>query len=262
MLSVCVLLFGPHPDLARKVLDSIADSAPPPDIVSDLRVGMNDVSQETTDYVFTWAGTRLPHLPISLYVPPWNVGKYPLMRRMFYDERHALADHVMWFDDDSHLLADTGPAWWQQVHKLALAHTQVGQRWRIAQRKLQYQGIRAQPWYRGLPLHPNYKYTFCTGGWWIANSNFLRTWNYPFPEIHHNGGDSILGELLRQQQQSMLHFDRGVAINVGGRKGRRGLGVALREEVYPWQNGAPVPPGSMPCHAFDCHIHRFAPIVS
>lgn len=259
MLSICVLLYGPHPELARRVLGSIVGSDPPEYVVTDLRIGLNAVSPETRDYVFHLAGTQLLHLPVTIYEPPRNVGKYPLMRRMFYDPRQPLADHVMWFDDDSYILHGYGPAWWQEVHGLARRYTQIGQRWKIPQRGQQYLGIQAQPWYTGQPVFPHYKFGFCTGGWWVASTPFLHCWNYPFPEIFHNGGDSILGELMRQQQRPVLHYDQGVKINEGGRRGRRGIGVALREEVYPWQNGTPGAGPDLSHHNFDCPIHRFTP---
>jgi hypothetical protein len=98
-------------------------------------------------------------------------------------------------------------------------------------------------------------YRFATGGWWVANMDFLRRWDYPFKALHHNGGDSILGEVLRQQGLTPKHWAEGlrchceacssrtlpssaigrVHINVGGRKGRRGIGVT--NEQYVWASG-------------------------
>ena len=163
----------------------------------------------------------------------------------------------MWFDDDSY--APHGdPGWWDR----AAAHwasrpsdcVQTGVLHKIRQRGLQFDGIRQQPWYRGKTVSSGSLFTFVTGGWWIADRGFLRRWDYPFPALHHNGGDSILGELIRQQNQVMLPagslaacgcescVSRAVAprlpvvhVNVGGRKGRRGLGVS--NERYVWEDG-------------------------
>ena len=87
----------------------------------------------------------------------------------------------------------------------------------------------------------------------MAKSKLLLDLDYPFVELYHNGGDSILGEAIRQQGKVMAQFKqlqchcescnpRGVTIsapvvhiNVGGRKGRRGIGIT--GEKYVWSDG-------------------------
>ncbi len=68
-------------------------------------------------------------------------------------------------------------------------------------------------WYTGRPVDPPYRPSFIQGAWWTADLAALKEWNYPFPELHHNGGDVILGELARQQLWSWKKFNEGVAIN-------------------------------------------------
>jgi hypothetical protein len=173
---------------------------------------------------------------------------------MLYDS--LLASHIMYFDDDSHLTTRDSN-WWREVHELAESCTMLGQIWKIPQRKQQYLAIREQPWYTGQPVDAKHWFRFATGGWWVADRRFLWKWNYPFPEIYHNGGDSILGELVRQQQGNLVKFHRGVLVNVGGRESRRGIGVA--EEVYVWQNYVLGQDVSLSHHDFPCRVHTYHP---
>lgn len=256
-VSVCVLLYGPYPQLAERLLASIEDSNPPHKLLADIRIGVNAVCSDTRKLVWDFAGNKMLHVPVYVYDAGYNVGKYPLMRRMFYDPARPVAERIMWFDDDSYLTT-AGPAWWRQVNQLAERHVLVGQTWTIRQRGRQYLGIQAQPWYTGKPVSESHKFFFCTGGWWVADSGFLKRWDYPFLELYHNGGDSILGELVRQQGGKIAKFDSGLVINEGGRKSRRGIAVALREEVYPWQNYADGQGPDLSKHDFNCTIHTFA----
>ena len=157
----------------------------------------------------------------------------------------------MWFDDDS-WLASPEDVWSDLRRYQVSGATVLGSPHRIRQRGRQYEMIRRQPWYTGLPVDAHHRFTFATGAWWVADPLFLRKHDYPFPGLHHNGGDSILGELVRQQRGQILRFPRSVChcescggrqrvaggavhINGGGRAGRRGLGV--KQEKYVWEDG-------------------------
>jgi hypothetical protein len=273
--SVCSVLYGDFPALAAKLLGSLAQS--PCREVSDYRFGLNAVSQATHDLVLDFCSRQA--VPCHLYCPPQNVGKYPLLRRMLYDEDRPVACWLMWFDDDSYLDEQCGDNWWQGVAQELRGSNALllGVPHRIKQRGAQHLGIQAQPWYTGQPVNPGHRFLFAQGAWWVAESAFLRDWNYPFPEIFHNGGDSILGELVRQRQAHFhysklavchceaclrphhgaapLAYEGKVHLNVGGRKGRRGIGVD--GETYPWQNYVP---GQAPCldhHQFVCQVHSY-----
>lgn len=266
MFSVCVLLYGDYPELARRTLESIEAA----DEIADFRIGMNACSQQTREFVHTWALRRFHYRPVYLYedAANRNLGKYPLMRQMLRDR--TCADRIMWFDDDTFIDADK--SWWTLADRVSRNRTQVGAIHTIMQRKRQHEVIRQQPWYAGKLVNEKHRFQFVTGGWWIANTAFLLQWDYPFPAIHHNGGDSILGELIRQQGGTMVGFPQGaqchcencrrplvlgarpvVHINVGGRKGRRGMGV--KDERYVWADG-----DSCPCllhQSFELKITRY-----
>lgn len=237
MISVNVLLFGDYTALAKRCLGSIAESIDP-GVVSDIRIGVNCIGEATQRYVLDFAA-RCP-VRCLLYEPEGgqNRLKYPLMRRMLYDaERPITASHVMWFDDDSFLtgwsLAGTTQKWWKLVSLEAERTALLGSVYTMTSPHppAVAEAIAAQPWYTGLTMTPAYKPRFCTGGWWVARYELLKTWNYPFPELKHNGGDTILGELCRQQGERMQHFSLGVKINADekGRESkakRRGMQTA------------------------------------
>ena len=85
MFSVCTVTYGDYPDLISQTLGSIKEHFH--GHIKDIRVGLNAVSDDTLKCVLDWAGT-LRHCPVYVYqeVNNANVGKYPLMRRMFTEE--------------------------------------------------------------------------------------------------------------------------------------------------------------------------------
>jgi hypothetical protein len=270
MFTVCVLLYGDYPELAKRVLGSISSTH----LVGEVRLGLNAVSEATFSFAQEWAAEKSASVPVKTYRPSGNknVGKYPLMSRMFVGLRTS---HVMWFDDDS-FLVNAVPEWWQTVLSHAALFDVYGSLHRIKQRGNQYLAIPQQSWFGGKPVSPRHVYDFATGGWWVGNVGFLRKWGYPFPQLQHNGGDSVLGELVRQQGAKLGHASTSVAvcyceacakvsqairsrpiggvnINVGGRAGRRGIGVS--EENYVFSDGNPFP--SLLHHSFDVEVLNY-----
>lgn len=254
MFTLAAIFYGDYPELASRLLTSISDHLH----VSDIRLGLNEVSPKTQEFVHNWALSQMKKVPVTVYqeLNNKNVGKYPLMRQMLYDK--PLAKKLMWFDDDSYLNAKY--TWWENMyvksqHRFPI---QIGAVHKIMQRNKQFEVIKQQPWYTAKVLNHRHLYTFATGGWWIADSAFLTKWDYPFKALYHNGGDSILGELIRQQDEVIYNAKEFVQchcescirsgiikqlnvvhINVGGRKGRRGIGRT--NEYYVWSDGNPDP---------------------
>lgn len=258
-ITVCVLVYGDHPELARRCLSSILDGADY-DVIADVRVGLNAVSPAVAAYVHR-AGFRARGegcRDFYTFTPSHNVGKYPLMRRMLYSGRVRKPDDlVMWFDDDSFLdggsLADL--TWWKKVRDRMDLHDVIGSIYGLTPpryRPGQKEGIKAQPWYAGKPLDPTPP--FATGGWWVARWGLLKQWDYPFKALHHNGGDSILGELCRQQGLRLGQFKEGVAINWDGgesRAERRGI-----SSPWPWEGYRPGQEVDDSHHLFDCAVSQ------
>lgn len=253
MFSVCSTLYGNYFGLAHRLLSSIRHF----DLIKDIRLGLNAVSEETKAFVLDWARQNSCYCPVYVFEDheQRNLGKYPLMRQMF--AYRPLADKVMWFDDDSYLDDAIDLSWWQAAEQAATKATQIGALHVIMQRGKQHEVIVQQPWYNLKIVNQRHRFRFATGGWWVADSFFLRLWDYPFVDLYHNGGDSILGELIRQQGKTLTQFSQlqchceacrikgiqkrlpVVHVNVGGRKGRRGIGVT--DEKYVWSDGNPAP---------------------
>ena len=274
MWSVCTMTYGDYPELIGKTLDSIHDQFNAR--VQDIRIGLNEVSEDSFARVMRWCeGFRLCPVYVYQEVDNRNVGKYPLMRRMFYERPSPLkeAEGIMWFDDDSYLDDGVTDAWWDKVENVSRTSAVVGLQHFMGTRGNQWQGIMDQPWYQEQKIQKRHRFTFITGGWWLAKAEFLEEWDYPFPEIYHNGGDSILGELCRQQRASILDFKEGaqchadccykkvdrrgvVHVNVGGRKGRRGIGKKVADEVYPWQFYGERPE-TYDHHQFDIRMYKY-----
>jgi hypothetical protein len=217
MFSVNLLVYGNYPELAARCLGSIVKTADPT-LVAEVRVGMNEVCDATRDLVTA----AMDSSPVPFYVyeekkSGANVLKYPMMRRMLYDPQHPLPyqwqPRVMWFDDDSYVKG--GKEFWR---KAADAFEAAGSplmgscyhacyHWTDAETRAFY----GQPWYGRQPVSP--MPMFVTGGWWVADLEFLSKWDYPFRELRHNCGDIILGEVMRQQGLKPHHYRDGVAIN-------------------------------------------------
>ena len=266
MFSVCAILYGDYPNLAKDLLSSFRYTAH----IQDIRLGLNAVSKETKEYVEGWATKQMRSCPVYIYEEEQgtNLGKYPLMRQMFKDRQ--LAAKTMWFDDDSFLDA-TYTDWWDKALAMSQQYTQVGALHKMVQHGRQHEVVIKQPWFTGKPFNARSLYVFATGGWWIADTAFLAKWDYPFADLYHNGGDSILGEVVRQQGGSLGEYHKGVQcycencqktniklnavvrINVGGRSGRRGLGKT--DEQVLWKDGNVNP--SLAHQSFELKITRY-----
>lgn len=252
--SVNVLFYGDHAPLAVRCLSGLLRTADW-SLVDDVRFAFNAVSTATQQYV-TQVGHDLP-VPCYLYRPQHgvNVGKYPLMRRMFYDPRVPLrSSRVMWFDDDTYFRPTASAAWWSEVWQLSQQWKLIGSLYHMLSRGRQYLAVPQQPWYTGKQLLPRHRFTFCTGGWWVADFAMLRRWEYPFPELHHNGGDTMLGELCRQQDTPIYRFNRDIAINAdetGAESSSKRRGMESR---WIWQDYVAGMPTQLEHQNFECEI--------
>lgn len=258
--SVCVLTYGDYPGLARRCLGSIIESSPWR-YVADLRIGANNISDSTSAVLVKMLDSLAGRVSIPVYsyaagLGGERVGKYPLMRRMLYDAGLPLSDYVVWFDDDSFIDPSLGEAWWRDLASFVDANDadMVGSLYRLTggYRPSQADGIRNSRWYAGKEIgNP----LFATGGWWAARSSVLAAWDYPFPEIDHNGGDSILGQLIHQRGYKLCAYKRGVYINWDGSRGgesrarRRGFTTS-----WPYEAGHVPPSHDFPC-LVTCHTH-------
>jgi hypothetical protein len=144
----------------------------------------------------------------------------------------------MWFDDDSYIRS-YNRKFWEEAYRWA-GHDLVGSKYSIQLKIPQVVAAQKQPWWTGKPLpvikgyaHSTY---FYQGGWWIADTAKLKRWDYPFPVIKHNGGDSMLGLLAYQQGWTPKDWKDGMAINanaLGAESEAKRRGAVTR---WPWED--------------------------
>lgn len=266
--SLLILLYGDFEILARRCLDSIRRTLPasPSTLLSEAQIGGNELSvgsQAVARDFLSWLGAQ--GVPGRLLLPERNVGKYPLMRRMLYDNPPAPGTLVMWVDDDTFFTA--GHAWTAVPQLIREGAALVGQYpWYMPLQGQQWEWIRQQPWYNpgvGEPKKMCRKgrcgrwLTFVQGAWWVARRSLLMGYDWPIPELHHNGGDSMLGELCRHIGAKISPYDRGLAINADehgqhSRSARRGI----TQNRVGW-TGKPMT--DFPHQVFSCVEELFGP---
>jgi hypothetical protein len=230
LFSVQVLCYGDHLDLAQRCLGSIEPQvARCPQFVQDIRIGLNRVSPDTLSYVREWAHrVANDRLTVMLYRMDQNACKYPVMRKMFRNLSYPLPPWVMWFDDDSYI-KERDPeffaTWAANCNRAEPDMAMVGENdWERRLLGNQAAYFRSKPWWRGLTWGgrkgPAWV-PFITGGWWILRREIIDRYDWPDPDLHHNGGDQLLGVLLRQQGFKTRMSDKAtVAVNADD-KGQR-----------------------------------------
>lgn len=256
MFDVNVLLYGDHRDLARRCLESIQKTIDPK-LAAVVRIGLNAVTPQVKDEAWRLASKMPVITHIYWETSNRNVWKYPMMRKMIRDrERPVEAPYVMWFDDDSFLVDRSDRLWWSKAEIATRGpQTVTGSVYKLTKgfRGPQFSWIEGQPWFKqrniqGIPR-------FAQGAWWMAKTIFLDRWDYPFPELRHNGGDSMLGELLHQQGHTIKHWNTGVAINADHRGAESA--AKRRGDVTAW-------PGERGCtgtkhQEFEVTVQTFMP---
>lgn len=204
--TIMVLMYGNHFPLAKRCLDSIKSFARP-EKSFHLRLGLNEVCDQTQRY----AGLFNPEYMVA---SPTNRHKYPVLRDLLYAKK-VETPFVMWFDDDSFLTpqAASKHGWLAHIAEKMKDFDFMG-----ASRRIRWQGnqpawVRAQPWYAGKDPADRDWIKFITGGWWVARTEILYKYNYPWPELDHRGGDTMWGECCFQQDVRVANYNHGVCGN-------------------------------------------------
>jgi len=240
-LTVCVLCYGPHPELAKKCLSSLLASVPIERL--DIRVATNQVPQVTIDYLRT--------LPITkLYINSENRHKYPVMREMLYDEKRPIStNYFLWLDDDTWVVK---PQWINDLCQTIITNHHYNFRMygNLMYHDLKHyakdggrpdQWFKAAEWYRdkqfrnrgGQVESPNGSVIDFAVGWcWAMETAAMRAANVPCPRLGHNGGDITIGEQMHQAGYGIKQWNRGkslIACPSREQGGRRGY-----SERFPW----------------------------
>lgn len=248
-VTVCVLLYSDFPDLAARCLGPRLLELAQAKLI-DLRIGLNAVGKNTDRLIRDIWGRGLVH---KIYRHAENKNKYPVMREMFYDPATPITTpYVMWFDDDSCLVnsRESATDWLQRVLKEMQTADQIGAFYTQYLKGNQHLWIQAQPWYTGNPvISAGDKPPFITGGWWTIRTELLKRYNWPIPELNHNGGDQLLSVLLAQQGHRLKQFRDGVWINAdaSGRESkalRRGTDHRLTPLGWDFQPGKTIAPAT------------------
>jgi hypothetical protein len=213
-LTVCLLCFGDELVLARRAGEHLL-ALPPSDVVRDYRLLFNSPSPALLAFSDELGKALvLKHRGVvHRYVAPTNRYKYPLMRRALYDPVRPCAPQFFWCDDDTYL----APPWtWDFVVDRLRTYDFIGQRWYRRLQDNQWQWIMTQPWFRPQAGRPD-RLQFFQGSCWGIRTELLYRWNWPDKALRHCGGDSLLGELARQQAWTLSQlshdYEHGAHIN-------------------------------------------------
>ncbi len=236
-VTLCTLHFGVYYELAERCLRSIHQSLlhGGTSYVEDIRIGANSCSPFTRDRIDGYVRKFVDlGVPVTVYEVEAPALKYPTMRRMFnVDDPHIerpLAENCMWFDDDSFLKPEAcQPTWWNSLVDKLKVNQMVGMVMMTPMSSDRWAYVQKQPWCdKELPKPPPFKNwasatKFCTGGWWAIKSKILQDHNWPIPQLRHNGGDSLLGELFRHKGYKHHNWHDSVCVNAddAGRHNKR-----------------------------------------
>jgi hypothetical protein len=223
--TIYCLLFGAHVKLHKRLLVSLLRGLPKD--VARVVIWCNQVGQPTVDYITTLGSS------VEVVFCTENMPKYKVMRRLFTGEHVGIpaptTEWVVWFDDDSHITTDI---WWHRT--LAFIKKKkndnicyIGQPWYVHYLDGQWDFVKESEWFDGRPAQkfptkgrarkPGVR--FVQGAYWWLRTDVLQQLDWPDPRLNHNGGDTLLGEAIRQQNLPLHDFQFGVKINNGKRRG-------------------------------------------
>ena len=232
-MTVFLLCYGPHTNLAKRSCESILDTIPPERL--DLRVGVNEACKPTVDYLRSIPATKL-------YLNTENKYKYPLMREMFWDEKCPITTNSLtWFDDDTWSVT---PRWIDDLCETIIANHHYNYRMFgtlmshdlaiYKNTQLSASWFKRAQWYKGRNLRvrgqkaeaPNGSVIDFAVGWcWALEVAAMRAANIPDVRLRHNGGDITIGEQMHQAGYLIQQWNRGKSLIAcpskadGGRRG-------------------------------------------
>ena len=218
-VTICILTFGDHLERLQRALRSIERAIPENmPVVKEIRIVLNACTERVRDWVGAWARELVsmqPGIEVTQYQTAENQFKYPIMRKLFR-QPEVTTPYVMWFDDDSYFEDPLPAVWWDNMLSKMADADMLGQIWLMPVQGNQLEWVKTQPWFNPeIPVVPPKRvdgkpvFEFCVGAWWVARAAMLREYDWPVAEIRHNGGDSMLGELLRHQGLRMVRFISG-----------------------------------------------------
>ncbi len=210
---VCALLFGDYPQLHDRLLSGFMRTLPR---TVPVELWCNQVCDTTRRLI-----ERSPQFTVTF--SDENVPKYVAMRTMFEKLKQPRAENwVVWFDDDTAVTEDnwlTTTTDWIDLNPNA---QYIGQQWSVSHLPGQEEFIRSSKWYQGKPseiIKGKPGVYFAQGSYWWLRMDMLRQLDWPDQRLRHNGGDTLLGEAVRQSGCQLYNFSRGIKPNNAARRG-------------------------------------------
>jgi hypothetical protein len=204
-VTICVLMYGDYPALARQVIDSVISLCDRRQYL--LFVGCNACSPETLEYL------RAVEQIDRYFISEQNLNKCPMQRRMY---EHVETEFVWWFDDDSYIvksdalqrrveIADAAPTETVLWGPCFFWHDQADFNFGVDVKPW----VRAQPWYsrEPVPCDPSGDWLFAIGANWCARTSILRALDWPPPEVLMPAEDALFCEAIRQSGHRLSCFD-------------------------------------------------------
>lgn len=221
MLTICALFYGDYPDLAARLLKSLDQAVT---TISDFRFATNAANPDTVamakDFLLRHTDKTSANRPNVLQINKENRRKYPVMRDLLYGSGSIPPlqnQYVMWFDDDSYVKEPDAIA--KALRRIQESDVSLlGEIWKWTYKPGQVDWIRSQPWCPTGAAIPAVA-SFVTGGWWIASMAALRSLDYPWTTLEHNGGDVMLSTALKLNRYKISNYKDGFAVNVEKRRG-------------------------------------------
>lgn len=218
---ICTLLYGDHFDLHKRILDSFVKCVP---AETTVWIWMNSCGKQTQDY----AKLLQPNRKWILSFAGTNEPKYKVMRDMFLLFKEAEgSDHkwVVWFDDDSWITKDD---WFAHMEAYIKAKQRenicyIGQPWFVHHLPGQWDFISKSKWFKDRlteKICDKPGVNFAQGAYWWLRTDVACRLDWPDERLSHNGGDTLLGEAIRQQGLPFHKHDYGVKVNDAKRRGR------------------------------------------
>ncbi len=211
-VHIFCLLYGDYPRLHRRLLAGLQSSLPKE---TNVTCWLNQATINfPCDYEFV-------HSEI-------NVPKYIAMRKMWQDKLNLNHKWFVWFDDDTKII---DPDWFNKTinqinHFEKEDISYVGQLWISPYLQGQEDFIKESSWYREKPLRiingfPSSR--FAQGAYWWIRKDVVVALDWPDSRLEHNGGDSLLGEAIYQNDIPFHKLPKGCFGVKPNRAVRRGL---------------------------------------
>jgi len=211
------LIFGDYPELHSRFLEVVKHK---PD-ETPVFLWLNQPGVESRKLIDKFVETT-PN--VAYHHSLNNTYKYVAMRRMFSKLTPEI-EWIVWFDDDVRI--DGTPNWF----KLMTAYIEekqrenvcyVGQPWYVDYLPGQLEFIQASKWYQGVGpkvISGRARVEFAQGSYWWLRADVRQKLDWPDLRLEHNGGDTLLGEAVRQQGLPFHKFWKGIKPNDSRRRG-------------------------------------------